>query len=136
MNDTHISKSEHKYTPTTRWNIGQQNKGWRNQHPWRLKKPGKVYTLSLTMTFCYRKTGQSSELDTWPPEQLTQLISPGKNVQPLGDKCHKCTKSVRVQTLTCEALQWTRSTGFHFVFCVWKCNTLRQYWTSYMTGLV
>jgi len=33
MNDTQISKVEHVYTPTTRRNIGQQNKGWRNQHP-------------------------------------------------------------------------------------------------------
>jgi hypothetical protein len=51
MNDTQISKLEHEYTPTSRRNISQQNTGWRNQHPWRSKKPGKAYTLSLKMTF-------------------------------------------------------------------------------------
>jgi hypothetical protein len=44
-NDKQISELEHEYTPTSRRNIGQQNTGWRNQHPWRSKKPGKAYTL-------------------------------------------------------------------------------------------
>jgi len=48
MNDTQISKAEHVYTLPTRRNKSQQNKGWRNQHQWRLKKPGNAYTLSLT----------------------------------------------------------------------------------------
>jgi hypothetical protein len=136
MNDTQFSKLMCEYTPPTKRNMGQPNNGWRNQHPWSSEKPGKAYTLSIMMTFCRWYSGQSSKQDMQLPGQSTQFISPGQNVQPFGGKCYKCTKSMPVQTLTCETLQWTGNTGFHFVSRVWKCNTLRQYWTSNMTRLV